>query len=195
MPTKTGLAPLAVSALALLLERPMHTYEMQQMLVRRNEDRNVKISFGSLYRAVDRLAALGYVQATGTDREGNRPERTTYAITAEGERIFTEKVAEIIARPVNEYPEFPLGLGHAHYLPLRTVIGLLRKRVLLLRAEVTVIEGSIDVLREIELPAKYWLDKRYLREVISAEISTLKALIDDLTTGVIQWDISASESE
>ena len=40
------LNPLAVSALALLAERPMHPYEMYQLMLQRREDRVVKVSAG-----------------------------------------------------------------------------------------------------------------------------------------------------
>ena len=79
-----ALTPLGISALALLAERPMHPYEMYQLLMERSEDRVVKVRPGSLYHTVDRLAGQGYVRATGTGRAGNRPERTTYEITATG---------------------------------------------------------------------------------------------------------------
>lgn len=181
------LNPLALAALSLLVEQPMHPYEMQQMLIKRNEDRLVKLSFGSLYRAVSRLAERDYIRATGTDREGNRPERTTYEITDEGKRVFAERVAEILSRSVNEYPEFPVGLGHADILPVATVIRMLRKRVVLLRADITVLDGSIEAMNDVKLPPKFWLDKRYLRDMVSAEIATLTSLIDDLSHGVIDW--------
>ena len=74
------LTPLAISALALLNERSMHPYEMYQLLLERHEDRIVRVTPGSLYRTVDRLTADGLAEATGTGREGNRPERTTSAI-------------------------------------------------------------------------------------------------------------------
>ncbi|HEY8282618.1 MAG TPA: PadR family transcriptional regulator, partial [Leifsonia sp.] len=121
MPPSSSLTPLGVAALALLVERPMHPYEMYQTLVQRSEERVVKVRPGSLYHTVDRLAASGLVRATGTEREGNRPERTTYEITERGSLALSERVAEILGTPVNEYPEFPLALGEAHNLPVESV--------------------------------------------------------------------------
>ena len=181
-------ALVAVAALALLAEGPTHPYEMYQTLVMRSEDRLVKVRPGSLYHTVDRLARQGLVRATGTEREGNRPERTTYEITEAGTLALGERVADIIATPVNEFPEFPLGLGEAHNLPLETVIDLLRKRIGLLRADMALLDHGIDRVRAKELPAKYWLDVRYLRTMAEADVAALEALIDDLASGVISWD-------
>ena len=188
MPHTPSLTPLAVAALALLAEGPTHPYEMYQTLVMRSEDRLVKVRPGSLYHTVDRLARQGLVRATGTEREGNRPERTTYEITEEGTLALGERVADIIATPVNEFPEFPLGLGEAHNLPLETVIDLLRKRVGLLRADIALLDDGIRRVKAKELPAKYWLDVRYLRTMAEADVSALEALIDDLDSGSISWD-------
>ena len=182
------LTPLAVAALALLAEGPSHPYEMYQTLVLRSEDRLVKVRPGSLYHTVDRLARHGLVRATGTEREGNRPERTTYAITDEGTLALNERVAEIIATPVNEYPEFPLGLGESHNLPVETVVALLRKRIGLIRADIAVLDGAIRTMRAKELPAKYWVDVRYQRAMAEADAATLEALIHDLDSGVLSWD-------
>jgi DNA-binding PadR family transcriptional regulator len=188
MPPTTSLTPLAVAALALLAEGPSHPYEMYQTLVHRAEDRLVKVRPGSLYHTVDRLARHGLVRATGTEREGNRPERTTYAITDAGTNALAERVAEIIATPVNEFPEFPLGLAESHNLPVETAIELLRKRVALIRADIDVIDHGIRTVQAKNLPPKYWMDVRYLRAMAEADATTLEALIDDLVSGAISWD-------
>ena len=38
------------------------------------------------------------------------------------------------------------------------------------------------------LPAKYWVDVRYLRAMAEADAATLDDLIDDLVSGAISWD-------
>jgi DNA-binding PadR family transcriptional regulator len=187
MSTTTRLTPLAVAALALLAEGPTHPYEMYQTLLQRSEDRLVKVRPGSLYHTVDRLERQQLVRATGTEREGNRPERTNYEITDEGTNALGGRVAEIIGTPVNEYPEFPLGLGEAHNLPVETVVALLRKRVDLLRADIVVLDQAIQSIRAKGLPAKYWIDVRYLRTMAQADVAALDELIDDLDSGAISW--------
>lgn len=87
------LTPLAMAALALLAERPMHPYEMYQTLIHRSEDRIVKVRPGSLYHTVARMADQGLARVTGTEREGNRPERTTYEITERGHLALAERIA------------------------------------------------------------------------------------------------------
>src|SRR6478752_4124160 len=90
----TALTPLGLAALSLLVEEPMHPYEMFQLLIARHEDRLVKVRPGTLYHAVGRLEEQGLVAATGTDREGNRPERTTYKISAAGREALTARLQD-----------------------------------------------------------------------------------------------------
>ncbi|WP_313544139.1 PadR family transcriptional regulator [Leifsonia aquatica] len=186
--TPAPLTPLAVAALALLAEGPTHPYEMYQTLVQRSEDRLVKVRPGSLYHTVDRMAGSGLVRATGTEREGNRPERTTYEITAEGTQALRERIADIIGTPVNEYPEFPVGLGESNNLPAETVVALLRQRVSHIREDIGTLDEAIRKLVDKGLPARYWMDVRYLRAMAEADVATLEALIDDLVSGEISWD-------
>ncbi|WP_344776992.1 PadR family transcriptional regulator [Gryllotalpicola kribbensis] len=181
------MTPLAMAALALLSERPMHPYEMYQTLIQRREDRLVKVRPGSLYHTVNKLTELGLVRVTGTDREGNRPERTTYEITEQGQLALAERIADIIAAPVYEYPSFPVAIGEAHNLPRETVIDLVRRRL-----------KGLDVLRDeseeafahfgrTSLPRKYWLDVSYLEAIYTAERTWLSRLLADLESGELDW--------
>lgn len=117
VPRSAPLTPLGISALSLLVEEPMHPYEMYQPLMARHEDRLVKVRPGTLYQAVGRLAERGLVETAGIDREGNRPERTTYRITPAGREALTERLQDMLAQPVNEYPTFPLAVAEAYNLP------------------------------------------------------------------------------
>jgi DNA-binding PadR family transcriptional regulator len=183
----TLVPPLGLSVLALLAERPMHAYEMYQTLIQRAEDRLVKVRPGSLYHVVDRLAGQSLIRATGTDREGNRPERTTYDITEEGNLALTEQVAEMLATPVNEYPQFPLAMGLAHNLPKNTVLDLLERRLIGLRAELDFIETGLRDVREKAIEPKFWVDLTFQKTAVQAEIDWIGTFRADLASGTIAW--------
>src|SRR3954453_13948066 len=116
-----SLNPLAVSALALLAERPMHPYEMYQLMLQRRDDRLVKVRPGSLYHTIDRLTREGLAEAIGTDREGNRPERTTYRITDRGRDAPSAPLAAMLRAPAEEHPQLALALSQAHHLQKQDV--------------------------------------------------------------------------
>jgi len=187
MSVAASLGPLAVSALALLAEQPMHPYEMYQTLVRRSEDRIVKVRPGSLYHTINKLEALGLVRATGTDREGNRPERTTYEITEQGSVALAERIAEVIEAPEYEFPIFPVAISQAHHLPRETVITLLERRLLQVDARREEIALGLARFEQIGLPRKYWLDIEYLRSQSDAERAWLERVIADMRSDALDW--------
>jgi DNA-binding PadR family transcriptional regulator len=178
---------LGIAALALLVERPMHPYEMYQLLIQRHEDRVVKVRPGSLYHKVHWLESHGYVRSTATEREGNRPERTIYEITADGRKLLTQRVTEMLAAPVNEYPVFPLAIGEAHNLPKDTVIELLGQRLALLEADLDELEDTIRETEAKNVNPAYLLNGSYSRAIQTAEVQWLRQLLTDLRTNVIAW--------
>ena len=181
------LTPLGIAALALLAERAMHPYEMYQLLMQRREDRLVKVRPGSLYHAIDRLAGQRLVCALGTEREGNRPERTTYEITAEGRSALTDRVSEMLATPVNEYPEFPLAIGEAHNLPRETVLHLLECRRMSLQSESEQLASAVAEVSAKGIARRFWLDVTYQRALLDAEIAWIDDLLSELGSGALDW--------
>lgn len=181
------LTPLAVVVLALLDERPMHPYEMYQLMVQRAEDRIVKVNPGSLYHSVDRLVSHELVRSTGTTREGNRPERTTYAITERGEQALSAAVTALLQLPVAEYPHFPVGIAEAHHLPKETVLRLLEERATALRADLEVLDAGLERVRVTGVERRYWLDLDYQRAVRHTDVQWVERLLDDLRGDRIPW--------
>ena len=98
MTDATRLTPLGVMVLALLREDPMHPYEMIRLMRQRHDDRIVSITNGTLYHTVARLEKQGLLTEVGVDRDGNRPERTTYALTDAGEAAIIDWVRRELPR-------------------------------------------------------------------------------------------------
>src|SRR3974377_1661924 len=88
--------PLALAVLALLFERPMHPYEMAATLKQRHKEDSIKLRYGSLYTVIDLLVDRGFISARGVGRDGRRPERTVYEITAAGRDELGRWVAALI---------------------------------------------------------------------------------------------------
>ncbi|MEC3850671.1 PadR family transcriptional regulator [Paenarthrobacter ureafaciens] len=190
------LTALGVASLALLAEGPMHPYEMYQVLMARHEDRLVKVRPGTLYHAVRRLEEAGLVEAVGTDREGNRPERTTYRISTAGHEALDVRLREMLAKPVNEYPVFPHAIAEAHHLPAEAVIELLGQRVEALQAGLDFLLHAERVVTAKGLDRKYWMDVMYQQQMLRTEISWIHGLLRELRSGELPWgDPQATPSE
>ncbi|WP_216903445.1 PadR family transcriptional regulator [Nocardia alni] len=180
--------PLAIAVLSLLEERPMHPYEMYQLMLHRREDYLVKVRPGSLYHTITRLAEQDLVQAEGTDRAGNRPERTTYRIGPAGSAALRERIAEIIHRPVPEYPIFPLAIAEAHNLPADEVITLLTERIGLQGDRLTELDALLTWLPANAVPRRYWIDIEYLRGQLDTELTWLRRIRSELSEGTLEWE-------
>ena len=109
--------PLALAVLVLTAERPMHPYEMAQVLRERGKHTSINIKRGSLYTVVRSLQRHGLIEATGTFRQGRRPERTVYALTDAGRAETRDWLRELIAVPEKEFARWrssscsPTGYG------------------------------------------------------------------------------------
>jgi DNA-binding PadR family transcriptional regulator len=181
------LTPLGISVLALLNERSMHPYEMYQLLIERHEDRIVKVRPGSLYHTVERLLDHEFVTAIGTERAGNRPERTTYAITDVGRAALTKRVADLIRTPVNEYPAFPVVLAEAHNIDRSEVVEHLRMRIANLNASIAEFEAWLARARGLDVPEAYWLAVDYQSAMYATERDWLSRLVDRIESKDLPW--------
>ncbi|WP_159706936.1 PadR family transcriptional regulator [Arthrobacter sp. 18067] len=188
MPKAADLTPLGVASLALLAEEPMHPYEMYQLLMARHEDRLVKVRPGTLYHAVGRLEESGFVEATGTEREGNRPERTTYRITSAGHEALDARLQAMLSTPVNEYPLFPHAIAEAHHLPAAVVMELLEERLVALSADLDFLVHAEAAVTAKGLDRKYWIDITYQQAMRRTEIAWIRGLLEELGNGQLPWD-------
>ncbi|MEV0290540.1 PadR family transcriptional regulator [Kribbella sp. NPDC050820] len=181
------LTPLAISVLALLNERPMHAYEMYQLLIARQNDRIVKVRPGSLYHTVERLAGQNYVRATGTERAGNRPERTTYEITPDGNEALRRRVETGLEKYVYEYPLFPVVLSEAHNLDVEDALLRFRRRVADLDDWLAELDEAIATARAEGVHEPYWLGGAYVRAQLAAERDWLATTVERIESKDLPW--------
>ncbi|QCQ93741.1 PadR family transcriptional regulator [Rhodococcus sp. SGAir0479] len=178
---------LGVAVLALLFERPMHPYEMFQLLGARRRDRVVKVRPGSLYHAVERLERDGLVVVSGTDRQGNRPERTTYEITDTGRAAVREWVTDTVPAPTPEYPRFTLGLAELHNLGSAEALALLDRRMEALGVELAELDALERLAQERAVPELFTIPFSYTRAMVEAELAWLRTFVDRVRGGDVPW--------
>lgn len=80
--------------LSLLAERPMHGYQANAELVRREVQDWAGISRPQVYYSLEKLARLGMLRVAADKKEAEGPERAVYAVTARG----TEALADALER-------------------------------------------------------------------------------------------------
>jgi DNA-binding PadR family transcriptional regulator len=180
-----------MAVLVSLYERPMHPYEVAQTLRERAKQESVRLNYGSLYAVVESLEKRGLIKATGTVREGKRPERTVYEITDEGSREMVDWLTEIVGVPVKEYPQFMAGLSFIGALHPDDALRALRERADVLTFKLAGLRGSIKAARAAGLPRLFELEAEYEEGQLAAELRFVKSLIKDIETkaleGIDMW--------
>jgi len=184
--TAARLTPLGLMVLALLGEGDMHPYEMIRLMRFRRNDRLVAITNGTVYHTVGRLERAGLVAEVGVDREGNRPERTTYRLTDAGSRAVREWVRRELAQ-IDRPADFRIALAEAHNLERDDVIVLLsQRRVALAASHLEHADGRRGA-RAKGVPAQYLLELEREETLLGAEVAWLDALIQRLEREEFPW--------
>ena len=185
---KSARTPLGLAVLDLLLERPMHPYEIRQTIRHRHIDEYVKVKGGSLYHTVERLVAEGLIEPVETERQGRRPERTVYAITEAGRDEFTDWLDDALGSVQKEYTRFGGALAFMHNRDPETVQTRLWQRAMRLAADVAAHEELHRRLLESELPRAFVIEDEYGQAMRKAELAFVNSLIEDIRTGALRWE-------
>jgi DNA-binding PadR family transcriptional regulator len=181
---------LALAVLSVVVDRPMHPYEMAAVLRERGKDQDMPIKWGSLYTVVRNLERHGLLAAVESGRQGRRPERTVYRLTDAGRAELEDWTRELVAVPERERPRFTAGLSVLGVLPPDEATALLRQR--LGRLESQLAEERAALARHArEVPRLFLIEAEYDLAVREAEATWLRGLLDELTTGSLpglaQW--------
>ena len=183
MTTKRELprTPLALAVMNLLMEGPMHPYEMKSKMKERGHDQVIKIAGGSIYDTVERLEEGGFITAQETSREGRRPEKTTYAITDHGREEILGWLREMLAQPVNDYPQFAAALAFFAALDKDEVTRLLKARTALLESEIAGMKKGLEGwMGEMGIPRLFLIESEYAIAMKTAEVNWVRDLIRDI---------------
>ncbi|TMD80911.1 MAG: PadR family transcriptional regulator [Chloroflexi bacterium] len=183
MTTKKDLprTPLALAVMNLLMEHPMHPYEMKSKMKERGHDQVVKIAGGSIYDTVERLEEGGFIAVQETSRDGRRPEKTTYAITDHGREEILAWLREMLAQPVNDYPQFAAALAFFAALDKDEVTHLLKARTALLESEIAGMKKGLEGwMGEMGIPRLFLIESEYAIAMKTAEVNWVRDLIRDI---------------
>ena len=157
---------MALAVLSVLVHRPMHPYEMAGALHGWSKDRDMPVKWGSLYSVVQRMAERGLIEAAGTSREGNRPERTVYRITEAGREEMVDWTRELLSVP--------------SALPPDEAADLLRRRAEALEAEAAAMR---EALEGADIPRLFLVEDEYDLAAAEAEAAWVRSLLAELDDG------------
>jgi len=102
--------------LGLLKDQSLHGYEIKQIIEEHMGDWT-SIAFGSIYFALGKMSEEGLIKKVATEKEGNRPSRSIYQITATGRKEFLRLLREVWSEFERQYFGIDIGLAFMSALP------------------------------------------------------------------------------
>ena len=188
MPVAEPRSPLALVALAMLAERPLHPYRMSQLMAERGKGSLANISQrNSLYQVIDRLVRDRLAEVDSTERSENRPERTVYRITELGRETVREWVLRSLDATRREFPAFPAGLSLIALLAPAEARDALSARRSMLADRRDGIAASVAQTLELGLPHLFLLDDQYAIRMLDAEVTWIDELLAEFASGELDW--------
>lgn len=189
MSTSHRSSPLGLTVLALLHFQPLHPYGIQRLIKQWGKDEVVNVSQrASLYRAIERLLAAGLIAVRETGRDQQYPERTVYELTDEGRATMRIWLAEMVAEPKQEFPQFPAALSFVLMLAPEEALEILERRAATLAASLAEQEKGLAEQAEVyRLPRVTMLESEYLRAMTAAELDWIKSVTGELRSGALSW--------
>jgi DNA-binding PadR family transcriptional regulator len=178
---------LALAVLAYLTQRPMHPYELGRTLRDNGDARSIKFNHGSLYMVVGQLAKAGFITEQETSREGQRPERTVYALTDAGRHELRDWMRELVEQPQHEYPSFVAALSLIAALPPSEVLTLLHRRLDRLAEARAEIRTMIDTTLAAEVHPLFLVEEEYRLALLEAESAFVQRFIEQITHPQTGW--------
>ncbi len=178
---------LALAVLSYLTQRPMHPYELSRTLRDNDDARSIKFNHGSLYMVVGQLEKAGFIVAQETVREGRRPERTVYALTAAGRAEAQSWLRELVEEPKHEYPHFVAALSLIAALPPDEVVDLLTARLGRLEDERKTLRELVDDTVAGGVHPLFVVEDEYRIALLQAEIAFVQRLIDQIADPDTGW--------
>ncbi|MDQ1123644.1 PadR family transcriptional regulator [Microbacterium trichothecenolyticum] len=189
MPEQTRLTPLAVMILATLRESDMHPYELMRLLKERRDDRLVPLQKGTIYHTVARLERDGLLAEVGVDRDGNRPERTTYTLLDAG-RHAVEEWIRVELPQIDRQSDFRVALSEAHNLERDDVVGLLDQRRALLVESVDAHRASLAWAADNAIPEQFLVEMQRQAALLDAEVAWQDGLRARLADRSLPWGVA-----
>jgi DNA-binding PadR family transcriptional regulator len=180
---------MAVMILATLREGDMHTYEIVRLLKERRDDRLVPLQKGTIYHTVARLERDGLLAEVGVDREGNRPERTTYTLRDAGRRAVEEWVRAELPQ-IDRASDFRVALSEAHNLERDEVVALLDRRRALLVASVNEHRTGLAGATRRATPEQFLVELQRQSALLDAELAWQDSLRARLADRSLAWGIA-----
>jgi DNA-binding PadR family transcriptional regulator len=135
---------LMVIGVARLLQ-PAHGYLIRQELLSWNVEAWANIAPGSIYSALKTLCTNGYLVECESEPNGNRPGRTAYQVTRQGEAEFFRLLREHLWTVDLDPSRMMAALSFMWALPRQEVLDALENRLVQIDSQIQAGRSGVDL--------------------------------------------------
>jgi DNA-binding PadR family transcriptional regulator len=114
-----------LAILSLIVERPRHGYEIEQVIEERGMREWTEVGFSSIYYILKKLEGQGWVRSHVEVDGGRGPARRVYQVTQEGLDAWREATLQTLASPAGGSMSFLMGLNNLPGVPRQQAIAAL----------------------------------------------------------------------
>src|SRR5512138_1804268 len=164
-----------LAVLSLIAERPLHGYEIEQIIEQRGMRNWTEIAFSSIYYVLKKLEQSGLVEGRLAEEKGPGPARRVYHITPNGEAAWREASREALTNPEPRHTSFLLGLANLPGIPHADALAGLRVYAEGLRARCDQMLAAIEAQQPLPFSAKGLFD--YSLHMAQAELGWVEGCI------------------
>jgi DNA-binding PadR family transcriptional regulator len=114
-----------LAILGLIVEKPRHGYEIEQVIEERGMRDWTEIGFSSIYYILKKLEKEGSVVSQLDEGTGKGPARKVYRVTDKGQDAWYQSTLETLSQPAPTHSTFLLGLAGMPGIPRGEVVSAL----------------------------------------------------------------------
>ena len=115
--------------MSLLAEKPMHGYQIEQIIEERGMRDWTNIGFSSIYYILEKLNKFGWLESVLESGEGKGPARQIFSLTDTGRGVWKKAVISALSHPHRSSSNFQLGLSNLFLLEKEQIISALEEHV------------------------------------------------------------------
>jgi len=118
-----------LAVMSLLAEKPMHGYQIEQIIEERGMRDWTNIGFSSIYYILEKLRKIDWLESVLEYGEGKGPARQIYSLTTIGRKVWKKAVISALSNPHRSNSNFHLGLSNLLHLEKGQIIYALERYV------------------------------------------------------------------
>lgn len=165
------LTPAELTVLGLIIERPQHGYDLEQVIERRGIRQWTDIGFSSIYYLLTKLEKRGLVHVPETPAVAKA--RRVFHATPTGHEAATRNALTLIEHPQPVAHPLMVGIANLPLLSAEQYADALRTRLAQVEERIAAVQRTEQAQTPLPLPAREVFS--YSRSLLEAERSWLAA--------------------